>query len=74
VSLKPLIESDAPFLFVESWKEVPTVIDWVANNPVEADLWQKKLVRWYDRFLRDVVSRFEARLIQRMEKMGVQQN
>jgi len=67
VSIKPLLDSGAPFLFVKSWEEAAAVIDRVANNPVWADQWQENIVRWYNTFLSDFANRFEARLSSRLE-------
>jgi len=50
-NLRPFIESGAPFVFLESWHELPTFLEKALADPRGFVELQRRLRPWYDNFM-----------------------
>lgn len=64
---KPLIMQGAPFVFLESWEELPAFLAKMAKDPAKVQQMQIDTMEWYARFMRKVANNFETVLSLRFQ-------
>ena len=66
-SFKPLVDSGAPFVFLEHWGQLPSFLFEVQKDPLRIQRMQANVMHWYSRFMQKVASNFEAVLEARFQ-------
>jgi hypothetical protein len=55
----PLIQQGAPFVFLNSWHELPAFLDAVAKDPPRQQRMQADVMAWYGAYMRKTALQFE---------------
>lgn len=66
-SFKPLIDSGAPFVFLEHWGQLPSFLFAVQKDPLRIQRMQANVMNWYSKFMRRVALNFETILEARFQ-------
>mmetsp|Transcript_20138 Transcript_20138/g.33264 ORF Transcript_20138/g.33264 Transcript_20138/m.33264 type:complete len:466 (-) Transcript_20138:462-1859(-) len=61
-AFKPFIDSNAPFLYLDTWADLPSVLEKVSANITYIEEKQAALKVWYKKFMSDTALEFERRL------------
>jgi len=66
-SYQPFLDSDAPFVFLDTWQDLPEFLKMVSMNTSFAITKQAELHKWYKNFMTSFAKEFEALLEQRFQ-------
>ena len=61
-SLRPYIDSEAPFVFLKSWDSLTDSLNALLNNEEELQARQDKLKYWYINYWNDLTKSFECQI------------
>mmetsp|Transcript_17732 Transcript_17732/g.34951 ORF Transcript_17732/g.34951 Transcript_17732/m.34951 type:complete len:619 (+) Transcript_17732:153-2009(+) len=59
-SFRPLITQGAPFVFLNSWEELPAYFDYITQHPERIQQMQMDTMEWYRKFMSKVANNFET--------------
>ncbi|GBG33472.1 UDP-D-xylose:ribitol-5-phosphate beta1,4-xylosyltransferase [Hondaea fermentalgiana] len=56
----PLITQGAPFVFLNSWTELPAYLEYILQHPERIQQMQMDTMEWYSKFMTKVATQFET--------------
>ena len=59
-SYMPLIRQGAPFVFLNSWQELPLFMEYISKDHKRLQQMQADVMAWYAEFMRKVATQFES--------------
>ena len=64
-AFRPFIETNAPFVVVKDWAELPQKLADLVKSPAKLDALQLRMLEWRDSFWKNITQRFECTVLMR---------
>ena len=64
-AFRPFIETNAPFVVLKDWADLPQTLAKLTQSPGKLDALQLRMLEWREQFWQNVTQRFECTVLQR---------